>query len=122
VPIEGTESPIQAGDIQRYTESRADGVPCHSAAEVRGSHSGGERQPGKWFEFVVDEKGFQTARSGITLGEWWVATIVEDSREELIVVLVKTVEPCLKVVPRNVGAETNLSSCQELGLTSSGMP
>jgi hypothetical protein len=36
VPIEGTESPIQAGDIQRYTESRADGVPCHSAAEVRG--------------------------------------------------------------------------------------
>jgi hypothetical protein len=51
-----------------------------------------------------------------------IATIVEDSREELIVGLVKTVEPCLKVVPRNVGAETNLSSCRELGLTSSGVP
>ena len=78
---------------------------------MRRAHSGGERQPGKWFKFVVDEEGFQTARSGIALGEWWVATIVEDSREELIVVLVKAVEPCLKVVLREVGAETNLSAC-----------
>src|SRR4030081_3448045 len=63
VAVEGAESPIQAGDIQRCAETRTDGVPRHPAAEGRGAHSRCKRQPVNWFEFVVDEESFQAARS-----------------------------------------------------------
>jgi hypothetical protein len=51
---------------------------------------------------------FDATRSKIALAKWWVATIIEESREELVIVLVKAVKPRLKVVLRDVGAETNL--------------
>src|SRR6202049_3310502 len=46
VAVEGAEGPIQAGDIQCGAETRTVGVLRHSAAEVRGAHSRGKRQPG----------------------------------------------------------------------------
>src|SRR4029077_133438 len=58
VAVEGAERPIQAGDIQRSAKTRSDGVLGHPAAEVRGAHARGKRQPGNWFEFVVDEESF----------------------------------------------------------------
>src|SRR5450631_3255086 len=45
VAVEGAEGPIQAGDVQRCAEARADGVLGHPAAEVRGAHSRSESQP-----------------------------------------------------------------------------
>src|SRR6202166_3497267 len=93
VAVEGAEGPIQAGDIQRCAETRTDGGLCHSAAEVRGAHSRGKRQPGNWFEFVVDEESFQTTRSRIVLGKRGiVAAVVKDDSEELAVILVKPVK------------------------------
>src|ERR1700704_3659400 len=69
VAVEGAEGPIQAGDIQRCPETRTDGVLRRPAAEVRGAHSRGKRQPGNWFELVVDEESFQTATGEITFGK-----------------------------------------------------
>src|SRR6202140_5270241 len=88
VAVEGAEGPIQAGDIQRCAETRTDGGLCHSAAEVRGAHSRGKRQPGNWFEFVVDEECFQTAGSEITFGKRLTRCVFEDCLEKLIVPLV----------------------------------
>jgi hypothetical protein len=45
----------------------------------------------------------------IALVKGVVASIVEDRREELVVVLMKAVEPRLKIILRYVRAETNLS-------------
>ena len=95
VAVEGAEGPIQEGDIQRCAETRTDGVLRHSAAEVRGAHSRGKRQPGNWFEFVVDEESFQTAGSEIMFGKRLTRHVVEDCLEKLIVPLVKAVETCL---------------------------
>src|SRR6202790_3849266 len=109
VAVEGAEGPIQAGDIQRCAETRTDGVLRHSAAEVRGAHSRGKRQPGHWFEFVVDEESFQTAGSRIALGKrGTVAAVVEDNSEELAVILAKPVKPRLKFIFRQVALKNHV--------------
>src|ERR1700674_1063419 len=92
VAVEGAEGPIQAGDIQRCAETRTDRVLRHSAAEMRGAHPRGKRQPGNWFEFVVDEESFQTTGSEITFGKRLTRRVLEDCLEKLIVPLVKAVE------------------------------
>src|SRR6266481_7047601 len=58
VAVECAKGPIQAGDCNSCAEARADGVFCHASTEMGRAHSGSERQPREWFEFVVDEECF----------------------------------------------------------------
>src|SRR5450755_3847195 len=115
--VKGAEGPIQARDRQCRAESRADGVSRYAAAEVRWAHSGGERQPGKWFEFVVDEKSFQSSGTAIALGKRRSASaVVEDNAEELAVILMKAIETRLQIVFRHIGTETDLPAGKSRGV------
>src|SRR5450755_96392 len=97
----------------RYRDGRAetgtDGVLGQPAAEVRRAGADTQRHPREGFKFIVDEKGSESARSVIALGDRRItALVIEDDSEELLVTLVKTVEAGLKIVLREVGAETDL--------------
>lgn len=67
--IERPERPIQVRNRQRSSESWANGVFRHSPAEVRWAHSGGESEPGKWLEFIVDEECLEATGGWVALGK-----------------------------------------------------
>src|SRR5882724_13059264 len=92
-------------------ETRADGILRIAAAEVSRAHPSAQSKPGKWFEFIVNEKTCQAAGSGIAFGERHrVGHIVVNDPEKLAVSLVEAIEAGLHVVPSDVGAEADLSA------------
>src|SRR5208337_2425204 len=116
VSIEGAECPTQAGDGDGGAEARADGGlgdgRCERGGrkvafgESRGAHAGGERQPGKGLELVVDVEGFEIGGGALGVREGWAsAAVIEDGAEELAITLVKAEKSDLQIVPLVVGGE-----------------
>ncbi len=95
VSVEGAEGPVQLRDGDGGAETRADGGSSLrgnrgdrevALGEARGAHSGGECEPGKRLELVVDEEGFEIRRGMFGIGDGRVAAaVVEDCAEELVV-------------------------------------
>ena len=72
--------------------------------ESRRAHAGGERQPGKRLELVVDVEGFEVGGRALGIDEGrGAAAIVENGAKKLAIALVEAEEANLEVVSLVVG-------------------
>ncbi len=121
--VEGAEGPAKTGDCDRCTEARADSaLRATASGKMCGAHAGRKSQPGKRFEFFVEEESGKAAGRRLTIREGCLAGIatrevgvavgraVEEYSYSLIVVLVESKKANLQIVPVDVRAKTRLAS------------
>ena len=116
VSVESAECPAKLGDRDRGSEAWADGGFGNrlrrrgsrkvAFGEARGPHPGGECQPGKGVEFVVDVKSLEIGSGmfGIRGCE------AGDDVKELVIALVKADESNLHIILLVVGGKSSLTS------------
>src|ERR1700693_3412121 len=92
-------------DLKCHSESRARRVFRNIGSEVRLSDPGHQGQPGCHFEFVVDEYLRQTSGCDFAVSKVRIAPIIEDSAKQLVVILSKSIDTNLNVIPCHICAE-----------------
>src|SRR5579864_6173446 len=106
--VRSSQHPLQARNLNRYTASRAGCGFRHQSCETCESYAAVDAQPLRYFELVFDENRFQVAvhdlpRRPKVHRDWWQCWIrgwlVPDEPQQSIVVLGKTIESQLGVVP-----------------------
>ena len=121
VSVEGAEGPVEAGMVRvapkrglmavSSTGGRGGSRQRIAFGETGGAHAGGEREPGKGLELVIDVEGFEIGGGTLGIGEGWIsAAVVEDGAEELVVALVEAEESSLQIVVFVVGGEGGLAA------------
>src|SRR5579863_3313334 len=104
----GTEAWLDCGFVYRRSGCRAGNI---AFGKARRAHSGGEREPRKRLELVVDIKSFEIGVGMFDIGERNIpATVVEDRTEKLVIALVEAEKPNLQIVFLVVGGEAGLPS------------
>src|ERR1700724_3530792 len=97
-------------DLKCRFESRTRRVLRNIGSEVRLSDPGHQGQPGCHFEFVVDEYLRQSSRCDFAVSKVRIALIIEDAAKKLAVMLPKSVDTNLNVIPCHICAERCLKT------------
>src|SRR5579872_1904956 len=108
--IKSAEDPMQARQRRRRAKSRANRVFGNASRETGRPHSGGQRQPGKRFELVVEKERLRIAGRMLNIRKRRTTAIVEDRAKKLVVLLVKAVQTHLQIVLRHVRRKAHLPS------------
>jgi hypothetical protein len=121
VSVECAERPMQArhgdgcaearlygGLVDWWSGRRSGKIPLR---ESRGAHAGGERHPGKRIEFFVNVEGFEIRRGMLAVADRRKsAAIVENRAKALVVALIETDDPNLKIVLLVIRGDVGLTS------------